>query len=216
MNKDLTEMVFILDRSGSMWGVTTDTIGGYNSVLQKTRNEGGEALVSTILFNGGVEVLHDRVPIKDVKEMTEEEYHAIGCTALLDAVGGSIKHIKKLHKELGDDAPGKTIFVITTDGLENASHKYSKDEVKKMVTKAQERRNWEFIFLGANIDAVGEAASLGIKRERSARFINDKQGIDILYDTVADTINEYRTSSKISDEFAKRIEEDYKTRGNQR
>ena len=186
MKKDLTELVFILDRSGSMAGLETDTIGGFNATLQKHREAEGDAVVSTVLFDTFTEVLHDRIAIGDVKNLTSKDYWVRGCTALLDAVGGSIRHISRVHGYLPDEyRPEKTIFVIITDGYENASQKYSVAQVKKMIEQKKEE-GWEFLYLGANIDAVEEAAKIGIGADRSVTYLADDIGNHVAYDAVAD------------------------------
>ncbi|MCQ2107553.1 MAG: hypothetical protein MJZ05_02170 [Fibrobacter sp.] len=178
MKQGLTEMVFIMDRSGSMAGLEKDTIGGFNSTIEKQKQEPGEAIVSTVLFDNEMEVLHDRIPIANVPAMTDKEYYARGCTALLDAVGLAIHHIGNVHKYARDeDRPEKTIFVITTDGYENASHIYTAKKVKEMVERQKSKYGWEFIFLGANIDAVETARGFGIAEDRAANFVNDDAGI---------------------------------------
>jgi len=213
MSKEVTEMVFILDRSGSMRGMEDDTIGGYNSMIEKSREGEGTAIVSTVLFDDKVEVLKDRVPIEKVSEMTKKEYYVRGCTALLDAVGGAIHHIKKIHKAMEkNNRPDKTVFVITTDGLENASKKYSYEEVKKLITKQKEKHEWEFLFLGADFDAVGEAAKLGIDSNRSVRFVKDSKGMNLMYATVGAAISNFRASNAISENWAQDIVSDYDER----
>ena len=212
MKKNLTEAVFILDRSGSMRSLTADTIGGFNSMLEKQKEGEGECLVSTVLFNSCSEVLHDRVPIEKVKEMTEKEYVASGSTALIDAMGDAIKHIKDVHKYIREeDVPEHTIFIITTDGYENSSHKYSSDEVKKMV-EAQKEKGWEFIFLGANIDAVETARAYGISEDRSVSFINDRKGIRKNYDSISGVMSCMRTNNEVPADWADEIKADYKKR----
>ena len=172
MKKNLTELVMILDRSGSMSGLERDTIGGYNGMLKKQRETEGEVLVSTVLFDHNIEVLHDRVPLDKVPEMTEKDYYVRGSTALLDAVGGAIHHIGNVHKYAREeDRPEKTIFVITTDGMENASRMYSYDRVKEMVERQKEKYGWEFLFLGANIDAIATAVRFGIYADRASNYI---------------------------------------------
>lgn len=186
MNENITELVFILDRSGSMGGLESDTIGGYNAVLKQHRAGEGTAFVNTILFDNEIEVLHDRVNIAQVADLTAKDYWVRGCTALLDAVGGAISHTEKVHRYLPEDhKPGHTIFVVTTDGLENASRKYSRAQVKKMIEEKQ-ALGWEFFFLGANIDAVAEAASLGISEDRAATYLADGAGTAVMYDAVAE------------------------------
>ena len=180
MKKGLTEMLFILDRSGSMHGLETETIGGFNSTIERQKNESGEAFVSTVLFDNEMEVLHDRVPIAEIAPLTEKEYYVRGCTALLDAMGNAIHHIGNVHKYAREeDRPEKTIFVITTDGYENASRKYTADRVRQMVKRQKTKYGWEFIFLGANIDAVQTARAYGIDENRAANFVNDKEGIEL-------------------------------------
>ena len=177
MKKGLTEMVFILDRSGSMAGLEADTIGGYNSMLAKQKALEGEALVSTVLFDHASTVICDRMPLSKVSEMTEEEYFVRGCTALLDAVGGAIHHIGNVHKYARDeDRPEKTVFVITTDGMENASKTYTYGRVQEMIKRQTEKYGWEFLFLGANIDAKEEARRFGIDEKRAVKYHSDKKG----------------------------------------
>lgn len=211
---DSTEVVFILDRSGSMGGLEKETIKGFNSLLKKQKEDGGEVLWSTILFNDEYEVLHDRIPIEKMKRISEREYFVKGCTALLDAVGRTIVHIRDLHKKEGDKAPVKTLFVITTDGMENASHEYTYRGIKQMIKRQQEKSDWEFIFLGANIDAVGEAAKIGIRSSRAARFINDEKGIQKNYFTLTSAITLYRYPGRRLEESAlDDIKEDFDERG---
>lgn len=189
MRKGLTEIVFILDRSGSMSGLEADTIGGFNSMIAKQKKEDGEAYVSTVLFDDQCEVLHDRVPMDKVPVMTEKEYYVRGCTALLDAVGGAIHHIANVHKYARDeDRPEKTLFVITTDGMENASKCYSYEKVQAMLKKEQEKYGWEFIFIGANIDAVQEAKRFGIRKERAVNYVHDEIGTEAVYRSVSKAV----------------------------
>ena len=215
MKKNLTELVMILDRSGSMGGLESDTIGGYNSMLKKQSETEGEVLVSTVLFDDRSEVLYDRVPLDRMPQMTEKEYYVRGCTALLDAVGGAIHHIGNVHKYAREeDRPEKTIFVITTDGLENASREYSFDRVKKMVERQKEKYGWEFLFLGANIDAVATAGRFGISADRAADYNSDHEGTALNYEVFAETVCEMRASAApIGAGWKKRIEEDYRRRG---
>ncbi|MBR4529302.1 MAG: VWA domain-containing protein [Lachnospiraceae bacterium] len=190
MKKDLTEVVFILDRSGSMSGLESDTIGGFNAMLEKQKKESGEALFSTVLFSDGSEVLHDRVPVAEVKPLTDREYSVGGCTALLDAVGAAIRHIGHLHKALPEEErPEKTLFVITTDGMENSSRRYTYDKVRKMVEKKKEKNHWEFIFLGANIDAVQVASRFGVSASRAVRYENDSYGAALNYDVISSMVS---------------------------
>lgn len=214
MNKNLTELVFILDRSGSMGGLEADTIGGFNAMLEKQKKEEGEAYVSTILFDHEVEVLHDRVSIDKIQPITDRDYSVRGSTALLDALGGAIHHIANVHKYAREeDRPGKTIFVITTDGCENASQEYSYRKVKQMVAKEQEKYGWEFLFLGANMDAISAAADFGIRAERAVRFKADGAGVKLNYATVSAAVSEMRVSGCVSDDWAAEIECDFKKRG---
>ncbi len=163
----MTELVFILDRSGSMSGLEADTIGGFNSMIAQQKKEAGEAVVSTVLFANDSTVIHDRLPLGEVPPLTEKEYFTCGCTALLDAVGGAIHHIGNIHKYARrEDVPEKTMFIITTDGYENASHRYDYERVRRMIERQKEKYGWEFLFLGANIDAAKEAARFGIGADR--------------------------------------------------
>ncbi len=193
MRENLTEIVFILDRSGSMSGLESDTIGGFNSMIAKQQKEEGEAIVSTVLFDDETDVIHDRVAIGDVKKLTEEDYYVRGCTALLDAVGGAIHHIGNVHKYAREeDRPAKTLFVITTDGLENASRHYSFKDVKKLIKRQQEKYNWEFLFLGANIDAIEVAGNMGISRDRAANYNCDEVGTALNYQVLEAAVTRVR------------------------
>lgn len=193
MRENLTEIVFILDRSGSMSGLESDTIGGFNSMIAKQQKEEGEAIVSTVLFDDETDVIHDRVAIGDVKKLTEEDYYVRGCTALLDAVGGAIHHIGNVHKYAREeDRPAKTLFVITTDGLENASRYYSFKDVKKLIKRQQEKYNWEFLFLGANIDAIEVAGNMGISRDRAANYNCDEIGTALNYQVLEAAVTRVR------------------------
>ena len=213
MNKELTELVFILDRSGSMHGLEKDTIGGFNSMIEKQRKEEGDCLVSAVLFNQHSDVLYDRVSLKDIREMTEKDYVPSGCTALIDALGGAIKHIRNVHKYIREeDIPAHTIFVITTDGLENASHHYSSDQVKRMVAE-QKEKGWEFLFLGANIDAVETASMYGIDRDRSVNYVPDSIGNAKNFVVLSETISKFRSKGTIDADWCEEIAEDYKKRG---
>ena len=193
MRENLTELVFILDRSGSMGGLESDTIGGFNSMIKKQKKEDGEAFVSTVLFDDVTEVIHDRVPIRDVKKLTEDEYFVRGCTALLDAVGGAIDHIGNIQKYAREeDRPAKTLFVITTDGLENASKRYTFKKVKTMIKRQQEKYNWEFLFLGANIDAIEVAGNMGISKDRAANYHCDEMGTALNYEVLEKAVSRVR------------------------
>ena len=210
MKKQLTELVFILDRSGSMFGLEADTIGGFNSMIAKQRREAGEALVSTVLFNGTTTVLHDRVPLTRIEPMTERQYQTGGCTALLDAIGGAIHHIGNVHKYAREeDRPEHTLFVITTDGLENASHSYSADQVRRMIRRQRENYGWEFIFLGANIDAVETAAHIGIDRSRAVNYHSDSRGTRLNYEVLSEAISSVRSCKPLEENWSRRIDEDY-------
>ena len=214
MKKNLTEIVFILDRSGSMSGLEDDTIGGFNSMIRKQKAEDGEALVSTVLFDNYTEVIHDRVDIQKIQPMTHKDYYVRGCTALLDAVGKAIHHIGNVHKYAREeDRPEKTLFVITTDGMENASREYSYDRVKKMILHEQEKYGWEFIFLGANIDATKEAARFGITEDRAVNYHADCQGTAVIYEAVSEAVCNVRASRPMSKEWRRRVDEDYQKRG---
>ena len=214
MKKNLTELVFILDRSGSMSGLEQDTIGGFNAMIEKQKKEPGEAYVSTILFDNVSEVLHDRVKLPEVPKMTDRDYTVRGCTALIDAIGGAIHHIANIHKYARpEDVPEKTLFVITTDGMENASRRYTSEQVKKMIEKEKSKYGWEFLFIGANIDAVETGARYGIGRDRVANYVSDSQGTDILYASVNEAVCQVRSSAPLSADWNQRMENDKKKRG---
>ena len=212
----MTELVFILDRSGSMRGLEGDTIGGFNSMLAKQKREPGECLVSTALFDNETEVIHDRIPLEKVPELTDREYFVRGCTALLDAVGGAIHHIDNVHKYARpEDRPERTLFVITTDGMENASRRYDYDKVKAMIERQKEKYGWEFIFLGANIDAAKEAARFGISADRAVRYESDHEGTALNYEVISETVSCMRAcpSAPLAVGWKARIEADFKRRG---
>lgn len=213
MKKNLTEIVFILDRSGSMHGLEADTIGGFNSMIEKQKKTEGEALVSTIFFNQECCVIHDRVNLQKIAPLTEEDYTVSGCTALLDAVGGAVHHIGNVHKYAREeDIPEHTIFVITTDGLENASHRYTIEKVRKMIDHEQKKYGWEFLFLGANIDAAETAGHFGIQKERAVNYHSDSRGTALNYEVVGQAIASVRCGTPLSDNWKKKIDEDYKNR----
>ena len=213
MKKNLTEIVFILDRSGSMSGLEADTIGGFNSMIEKQKKENGEALISTVLFDNVSEVIHDRVPVQKVEPMTDKGYSVRGCTALLDAIGGAIHHIGNIHKYARtEDVPEHTLFVITTDGMENASRRYDSETVKKMIEKQKERYGWEFLFLGANIDAVETAKHFGIGADRAVNYHSDSRGTKLNYEVISEAICAVRCSSPLSQDWKKRIDEGFESR----
>ncbi len=213
MKKNLTEIVFILDRSGSMAGLEADTIGGFNSLIEKQRKEEGEAYISTVLFDNYSEVVHDRLPLDKIPEMTRDMYYVRGCTALLDAVGSAVHHIGNVHKYAREeDRPEHTLFVITTDGMENASRHYSYEQVRRMIECQKEKYGWEFLFLGANIDAAKEAARFGIMEDRAVNYHCDSKGTALNYEVVADTISDLRACRPIQANWKKRIVEDFKKR----
>ena len=213
MKKNLTEMVFVLDKSGSMQGLEKDTIGGFNSMIERQKKEEGEALVSTVLFSDSSTVIHDRVDIRRVEPLTGRQYFVGGCTALIDAIGGAIHHIGNVHKYAREeDVPEHTIFVITTDGMENASHRYSSDQVKAMVKRQKEKYGWEFLFLGANIDAVETAARFGIMEDRAVTFHNDPQGQQLNYWVVSEAMSCLRARAPVGREWKAAIEEDFQSR----
>ena len=215
MKKNLTEIVFILDRSGSMSGLEADTIGGFNSMIEKQKREAGEALISTVLFDNFSEVIHDRVPIGRVEPMTDREYYVRGCTALLDAIGGAIHHIGNIHKYAREeDVPEHTLFVITTDGMENASRRYDSETVKKMIERQKAKYGWEFLFLGANIDAVETASRFGIGADRAVNYHSDHQGTRLNYEVLSAAVSTVRSSATLGTEWKKRIDEDYEARKN--
>jgi len=217
MRKNLTEIVFILDRSGSMSGLEADTIGGFNSMIKKQKKTEGEALISTVLFDNTSEVIHDRVSVQNIKPMTDEDYTVRGCTALLDAIGGAIHHIGNVHKYArAEDVPEHTLFVITTDGMENASRRYDSEKVKKMIERQKEKYGWEFLFLGANIDAVETARGFGISEDRAVNYHSDSEGTQLNYEVVSEAICAVRCSAPLSAEWKKRIDEDYERRGKRR
>ena len=207
--KQLTEVVFILDRSGSMCGLEKDTIGGFNSVLSKQKEGEGEVLVSTVLFDNKCQVLHDRLPIQEINPITEKEYYVRGCTALLDAVGGAVHHIGNIHKYAREeDRPSKTLFVIITDGMENSSKHYDYAKVKQMIERQQERYGWEFMFLGANMDAISEARRFGIKEHMAAEYLCDEVGTALNYEAVNEVVCGVRACKKMTDCWKKNIVED--------
>ena len=209
---NITELVFILDKSGSMAGLESDTIGGFNSMIAKQKKEDAPCYVSTILFNGESEVIHDREKLGEIHPMSERDYVVGGCTALIDAIGGAIHHIGKLHKYFGESAPEHTMFVITTDGQENASHRYTSEQVKKMIERQKEKYGWEFLFIGANIDAVETAARYGIGKDRAVNYNCDSVGTQLNYEVMSETICAFRESRPITADWKKKIDKDFKNR----
>lgn len=213
MKKGLTEVVFILDRSGSMSGLERDTIGGFNSMIEKQKKEEGEALVSTVLFDNYSEVLHDRVDIAKIEPLTDRDYTVRGCTALLDAIGGAIHHIGNVHKYArNEDVPEHTIFIITTDGMENASHQYSREKIKAMIERQKSKYGWEFLFLGANIDAIETARSYGIDQDRAVEYNCDSVGTGLNFEAMSDAITTMRCSAPLTADWKKNVEADRKKR----
>ena len=223
MKKGLTEIVFILDRSGSMSGLEKDTIGGYNSLIRKQKDEEGEVLISTVLFDNQIKVLHDRVSLDLIQPMTENEYYVGGCTALLDAVGGAIHHIGNVHKYAREeDVPEKTLFIITTDGMENASKRCTYDKVKQMIERQKAKYGWEFLFLGANIDAIEVAGRFGIQADRAVNYNCDSEGPAVNYKALSKAVSRVRQCSvtemnvALSADWKAEIEEDYRKRNRKR
>lgn len=220
MKKNLTEVVFILDRSGSMSGLESDTIGGFNSMITKQKKEEGEAYITTVLFDDKIETLHDRIEIGRVEPMNDSQYFTRGCTALLDAIGKTVNHISDIHRYAREeDRPEKTIFIITTDGLENSSREFTYDKIKKLLTKKQEKDGWEFLFLGANIDAIEVAGKMGISRDDACDYVCDEAGTALNFNVMSNVIGSVRRAkSRKETKMAKMaccemIREDYANRG---
>ena len=217
MKKGLTELVFILDRSGSMSGLESDTIGGYNAMLEKQKKEPGEAVITTVLFDDRYELLHDRINLRGIAPITEKEYYVRGNTALLDAVGKTIYKTGNVQKRTAEDERAEHVmFVITTDGMENASREFNYNKVRKMIEHQKSKNGWEFIFLGANIDAVATAERFGISRARAANYNADGEGTLLNYEVISETVSCLRASQPISENWKDRIEEDFKKRGGRR
>ena len=213
MRNNLTEIVFILDRSGSMAGLESDTIGGFNAMLEKQKKAPGEALISTILFDNESVVLHDRVPLERIRPMTERDYSVRGCTALLDAIGGAVHHIGNVHKYARpEDVPEHTLFVITTDGMENASRRYTVDRVREMISRQKAKYGWEFLFLGANIDAISTARRFGIGADRAVNYHADPKGTRLNYEVLSDAITGVRCCASMPANWKQRIDEDFSKR----
>lgn len=214
IRNNITELVFIIDRSGSMAGLEADTIGGFNAMIEKQKKQDGKCYVSTVLFSNDSEVVHDRVSLNEIRAMTADDYLVGGCTALIDAIGSAIHHIGNVHKYAREeDVPENTMFVITTDGMENASRKYSSDKVKAMIERQKEKYGWEFLFIGANIDAVETAARYGIGADRAVNYNADKEGTSIVYEAVANAACCMRASVPLDESWSRRINEDYERRG---
>lgn len=213
MKKDCTELVFVLDRSGSMSGLEEDTIGGYNALLKKQQATSGSVILSTVLFNHRSLVVHSRVDINKVEPLNEMDYTVSGSTALLDAVGQSLRYIKRIHDQLpSTEIPEKTLFVIATDGMENASEYFSYDHINKMIESLKENNGWEFIFLGANMDSIHVARHFGIHEDYTTNYHSDKQGTRLNYDVLSDAIVEVRMKKSVQANWKDRIDEDYKRR----
>ncbi len=214
MKNNITELVFILDRSGSMAGLESDTIGGFNAMIEKQMKQAGGCYGSTVLCHHESKVLHDRVKLQEIPPMTDSDYTVRGCTALIDAIGGAIHHIGNIHKYARpEDVPEHTMFVITTDGQENASHRYTSEQVKKMIERQKEKYGWEFLFIGANIDAVETAARYGIGKDRAVNYNADGEGTHLLYESVAKAVCNVRASAPLSDDWSEEINADYIKRG---
>lgn len=212
MKNNLTEVVFILDRSGSMSGLEDDTIGGFNSMLKKQREEEGDANVTTVLFDDEIEMLHKRVDIKEIKNITSKDYYVRGCTALLDAIGYSINFMINVQKNKKEERAKNVLFIITTDGYENASKEYSYEKIKKMITYEKERYNWQFLFLGANIDAISTARNFGISKEFASNYVSDEVGTQITYEVMNSAISNCRVNGVVDGNWKSRVEDDYEMR----
>ena len=212
LNNNITEIVFILDRSGSMSGLEKDTIGGFNAMIEKQKKQDGKAYVSTVLFDHESVVLHDRLPLEQIKPMTEDDYTVRGCTALLDAIGGAVKHIGNIHRYARpEDVPEHTMFVITTDGLENASRKYNSRDIKRLIESKKEE-GWEFLFIGANIDAIETANDYRISADRAVNYNADSQGTGVVFEAVSETVAKFRGGQKVAPCWSKKINDDYNNR----
>lgn len=213
-NNNITELVFILDRSGSMSGLESDTVGGFNTMIEKQKKQNAPCYVSTVLFNHTSEVLYDRVKLGEVQKITEDDFFVGGSTALMDAIGGAIHHIGNIHKYIRpEDVPANTMFVIMTDGMENASRNYSSDRVKQMIERQKKRYGWEFLFIGANIDAVETAARYGIDADRAVNYHADKEGTRVVYQSVANAVCNVRANKELKADWSEEIDKDYQSRG---
>ncbi len=214
MKNNITELVFIIDNSGSMAGLESDTIGGFNAMIEKQKKEEGRCFVSTVFFNSLTEVIHDRVNLEDVNSLTDKDYQVGGCTALIDAIGGAIHHIGNIHKYARpEDVPEHTMFIITTDGMENASRRYSAERVRTMIENQKNRYGWEFIFIGANIDAVETAARYGINPERAVNYNADSTGTKVLYESVASAVSCARKCKTLDNNWRENLDRDFEKRG---
>ncbi|MBQ7144516.1 MAG: VWA domain-containing protein [Oscillospiraceae bacterium] len=213
---NVTELVFILDRSGSMSGLESDTIGGFNAMLDKQKKQDGKCFVTTVLFDDRLETLHDRLALERVAPLTDSDYTVRGCTALLDAIGSTIRHIVDIHRyQRPEDVPEHTVFVITTDGMENASRRYSSDEVKRMIEKEKEQYGWEFLFLAANIDAVETAKRFGINEDRAVNYHADRIGTRLVYETVGEAVCSVRACAPMKADWSEKLNRDFKSRKKQ-
>lgn len=213
MKKDLTEIVCILDRSGSMAGLEADTVGGFNAMLEKQKKQPGEAILSTVLFDHETQVLHDRANLREVAPLTDRDYFVRGSTALIDAIGGAIHHIGNVHKYARkEDVPEHTVFIITTDGMENSSRFYSADQVRSMIRRQQEKYGWEFLFLGANIDAVETASHLGIREDRAVNYYADAQGTQLVYEGISEAVGEIRCCAAPTAKWRSKLDQDFTQR----
>ena len=213
MKNNITELVFILDRSGSMSGLESDTIGGFNAMIARQKNENSVSFVTTVLFDTRFERIHDRLKIEDVPAMTERDYTPGGCTALLDAIGDTVRHIARIHKYARpEDVPEKTVVVITTDGLENASHHYTLKEIRQLIEHEREKYGWEFLFLGADIDAVEAAGSIGISSARTANFMHDDRGVELCFEAVSNAVSAVRSRGVLPTSWNHRVEKDHQKR----
>lgn len=216
MKNNVTELVFILDKSGSMAGLEKDTIGGFNAMIEKQKKEDGACYVSTVLFSDESQMLHDRLPLEQVPQMTDRDYEVCGCTALLDAIGDCIRHIENIHKYArAEDLPAHTLFVITTDGQENASHRYTGEKIKKMIGRQKEKYGWEFLFIGANIDAVATASRYGIEKDRAVNYLADEKGTRTLFRAVGNAVCSIRNKSSLGADWQREISEDFCSRSRQ-
>lgn len=213
MKNNITELVFILDKSGSMAGLESDTIGGFNAMIEKQKRLSGKCFVTTIVFNDSPQIIHDRVSLENIKPMTYRDYSVSGCTALLDSIGFAIKHINTIHKYIRpEDVPGNTMFIITTDGMENASRNYNHSAIKHLIESNKKEKGWEFLFIGANIDAITSAKDIGINCERAVNYIADKKGTGVVYDAVSEAVCCMRAAAPIPAGWKSSIDADYKSR----